>query len=90
MSISTILAIYFLIWWLTLFAVLPFGMQKQAEAAVVPGTDPGAPRLHVMWRKLGWTTVMATVIFAVLYVSYTRNWLPLDWLAAIATPPSSY
>ena len=90
MSITTVLAIYFLIWWLTLFAVLPFGMRKEAEAAVVPGTDPGAPALHVMWRKLGWTTLVASLIFGLLYVVYTRNLLPFDWLAAIVTPPRTY
>jgi predicted secreted protein len=90
MSITTTLAIYFLIWWLTLFAVLPFGMRKEAETEIVPGTDPGAPALHVMWRKLGWTTLIATLIFAALYVAYTRDLLPFDWLTEILTPPRSY
>ena len=90
MSLTTVLAIYFLIWWVTLFAVLPFGMGKEAEAAVTPGTDPGAPGLHVMWRKLGWTTIVASLIFAALYVVYTRNLLPFDWLATIVTPPRTY
>lgn len=90
MSTSTVLAIYFLIWWVTLFAVLPFGMRKEAEAAVAPGTDPGAPALHVMWRKLGWTTLVASLIFAALYVGYTRDLLPIDWLAGLVTPPRTY
>ena len=92
MSISTVLAIYFLIWWLTLFAVLPWGVRNQEEGglAVEPGTDPGAPALHVMWRKVGWTTLVATVIFAALSVAYTRNLLPFDWLSGIVTPPRTY
>ena len=102
MSITTVIAIYFLIWWLTLFAVLPWGIRNQEEGGVTvaPGTaviadrgpveDPGAPALHVMWRKLGWTTLVATLIFAALYVAYTRNLLPFDWLAGIITPPRRY
>ena len=42
MSVTTGLAIYFLIWWVTLFAVLPFGVRSQHEAETAPGTDPGA------------------------------------------------
>ena len=92
MSISTVLAIYFLIWWLTLFAVLPWGIRNQEEVglAVEPGNDPGAPALHVMWRKVGWTTLVATLIFAALYVAYARNLLPFDWLSGIVTPPRTY
>ena len=32
MNTTTIIAIYFLIWWLTLFAVLPFGVKSQSES----------------------------------------------------------
>ena len=64
MALSTAIAIYFLIWWLTLFAVLPWGVRAQGEEAT-PGTDPGAPRVHNVGRKLIWTTIVATVIFAV-------------------------
>ena len=55
MSTSTLIAIYFLIWWVTLFAVLPWGVRNQEETgAVSPGTDPGAPATHRVWQKLGW------------------------------------
>ena len=65
MSITTFLAIYFIIWWVVLFAVLPLGVRSQAESGeVTPGTDPGAPATHLVWRKLMWTTVIATAVFA--------------------------
>jgi len=39
MSVSFAIAIYFIIWWTVLFAVLPIGVRTQAEdGAVVPGT----------------------------------------------------
>ena len=62
MSTSTLIAIYFLIWWVTLFAILPWGVRNQEESGeVIPGTDPGAPAMHRVWQKLGWTTAVATV-----------------------------
>ena len=43
-SISSALAIYFVIWWLVLFVTLPFGVRSQHEdGGEPPGTDPGAP-----------------------------------------------
>ena len=38
-------AVYFIVWWLTLFAVLPIGLRTQAEDnEVVLGTVPSAPQ----------------------------------------------
>jgi len=88
MSTSTAIAIYFLIWWITLFAVLPWDVRNQEESGeVTPGTDPGAPAIHRVWHKLGWTTVVATTIFGILYVAYTRVLIPYDFLMAISSPP---
>jgi predicted secreted protein len=82
MSVTTAIAIYFLIWWITLFAVLPFGVQRQDEGgAIAPGTDPGAPALPRLGLKLLWTTGVATVIFAACYLVYVNHLLPLDRLA---------
>jgi predicted secreted protein len=40
-------AIYVVVWWITIFAILPIGVRSQDEAGeVVPGSDPGAPALH--------------------------------------------
>ena len=45
---STAIAIYFLIWWIVLFAVLPWGVRAQGEDSP-PGTDPGAPACRGSW-----------------------------------------
>ena len=64
MQITTVIAIYFLIWWVTLFAVLPFGVRSQHEGDdYAQGTDPGAPIMASIGRKLIWTTIVATLIF---------------------------
>ena len=72
MQISTAIAIYFLIWWIVLFAVLPWGVRAQGEEAAPPGTDPGAPVVPRLRAKLIWTTVVATAdlgVCAVVYVT---------------------
>lgn len=88
MSTTTVVAIYFLIWWVTLFAVLPWGVRSQKESGEIePGTDPGAPAIHRVWIKLVWTTLVATTIFGILYFCYTRDLIPFEFLKQISTPP---
>jgi predicted secreted protein len=71
MQTTTAIAIYFLIWWITLFAVLPFGIRSQHEGEeYAEGTDPGAPILARIGMKLVWTTVVASIVFAILTVIY--------------------
>ncbi len=73
MSVATVIAIYFIIWWVVLFAVLPWGVHSQEESGeVAPGTDPGAPAVHRVWRKLLWTTVIAAVVFGIAHGWSTR------------------
>ena len=72
MALGSILAIYFIIWWLCLFAVLPFGVRSPAEVGAQddPGLDPGAPVRPQLVRKMLVTTVIAIVVTAVvLYIS---------------------
>ena len=87
MATSTAIAVYFLVWWVVLFAVLPWGVRNQEESGdVSPGTDPGAPAVHKVWMKLVWTTVIATVVFGILAAIYRLGLIPYDFLAAISGP----
>jgi len=83
MPITTGLAIFFLIWWLVLFAVLPFGVRSQQEhGEVIPGTDPGAPAIPQLRRKLLWTTLVSVAVFAVCYLIYVKHLVTIDGLMA--------
>jgi predicted secreted protein len=83
MTTSTAVAVFFLIWWVVLFAVLPWGVRSQHEGGeVTPGTDPGAPSSPKLGRKLIWTTVVAGVIFAACYVTYADRLISLNSLMA--------
>jgi predicted secreted protein len=71
MSPLSAAAIYFIIWWVCLFAVLPFGVKSQHETGdVTPGTEHGAPHRPMMLRKLLATTVLATIVFAGVYLYF--------------------
>jgi predicted secreted protein len=85
MSWTTGAAIYFIIWWVVLFAVLPFGVRSHAEAGteVEPGNDPGAPVLPALGLKLIWTTVVASALFALCWVVYVYRLVTLDELATL-------
>jgi predicted secreted protein len=61
-------AIYFVVWWIVLFAVLPWGYRTQAEAGdVTPGTESSAPARFPMLRVALVTTLVAAVVFACIY-----------------------
>ena len=79
MSLVFGLAIYFIIWWLVLFAVLPIGVRSQSEDGdVVLGTDHGAPVQPMLVRKAVITTVIAAVIFAAVYLVFAVYGLSLE------------
>ena len=84
MSWTTIAALYVVIWWITLFAILPFGVRSQHEGAdMAPGTDPGAPVLPRIKAKLLWTTLVASVIFGLFYWGYVNRIANLEDLATL-------
>jgi predicted secreted protein len=87
MKISTVIAIYFLIWWISLFAVLPFGVRSQHEGEdYAQGTDPGAPIVARIGMKLVWTTLVATIIFGIVTVVYRAGWVDFEAISSWAGP----
>jgi predicted secreted protein len=68
MDLVLAIAIYIFIWWITLFAVLPFGVRTQHEAgSVVPGTPESAPAQQRMVRVFVINTIVASIIFVIVY-----------------------
>jgi predicted secreted protein len=90
MNLVSGLAIYFIIWWLVLFLVLPFGIRNAHESGetVEEGNEPGAPVNPRLVRKAAITTLLATALFAVFYLAQTRGFLSLDNLPIYNTMPS--
>jgi predicted secreted protein len=68
MSLTLGLAVYFIIWWTVLFAVLPFGVRTQGEAGkIVPGTPESAPVAPHLLRTFAITSVVAGAVFGLVY-----------------------
>ena len=87
-TISTWFAIYFVLWWVTLFVTLPFGVRSQHEEGEgSPGTDPGAPIASQMGRKLIWTTIISAIIFAVAVWAYNAGLLSVERLSKLMGIP---
>jgi predicted secreted protein len=85
MSFTTAVAIYFIIWWVVLFTVLPFGVRNAVEAGetVEAGNDPGAPTVPALGMKLIWTTIVASVVFAICWAVYVYRLVTLEDLATL-------
>lgn len=83
-TVATWFAIYFVLWWITLFVTLPFGVRSQHEEGVgTPGTDPGAPVAHLIGRKMIWTTVISAAIFAFSMFAYDAGYLSVERLSKL-------
>jgi predicted secreted protein len=80
MSITLAVAIFFLVWWIVWFAVLPWGVKGQHEGGGEhePGTDPGAPQRPYILRKVMVTTLIAAAVVAVAYWMWTSGVISLE------------
>lgn len=91
MAITSALVLYAVIWFLVLFLILPRRLVTQGEAGkVVPGTPESAPADAQIGRKLRLTTIIATVVWAVIagiIVSGLIEVRDFDWMGRI--PPEA-
>ncbi len=69
MSLVFALAIYFIIWWIVLFAMLPIGVRTTEEAGEKssPGFAESAPHRPRLLPKMLATTVVSAIVFAGVY-----------------------
>ncbi len=67
MSLVFAIAIFFVVWWIVLFAVLPFGVRTQGETGDrVTGTPESAPAKFSFARVAIINTIVSAVVFAVI------------------------
>ena len=80
MSLVSGLAIYFIIWWLVLFTVLPIGAHSPHEKGeeVEKGHAPSSPIAPRLLLKFALTTIIAGVLFAGVYYVKVNNLITLD------------
>jgi predicted secreted protein len=58
-------AVYFILWWLVLFMVLPFGVRRHEDDG--QGYDAGAPVTPRIGLKMAITSVIALVLWLIVY-----------------------
>ena len=82
MKIGTAIAIYFVVWWIVLFAILPLGVKNAHEAGetTLEGNEPGAPVNPQLGKKAIITTVVACVVFAIIYFTLPNAW---PWVTGV-------
>jgi predicted secreted protein len=80
MRLTSAIAIYFIVWWATLFVVLPWGVRNPHESGepVGEGHEPGAPVNPQLLRKALITTILASAIFALIYAAITLSWIGFE------------
>ena len=64
MTPMTAFFIYFLIWWVMLFTVLPLGIKRHEEHG--KGFDAGAPANPQLGKKIILNTALSAVILAII------------------------
>ncbi len=74
--------LYVLLWWVCLFAVLPWGVRPQAQPDPMSGWR-GAPEHPHLWRTVIATTLVAGVVWLGAYWLVSTPYLNLrdGWLA---------
>ena len=72
MGVVFYISVYFVVWWVVLFAILPLGMKSHAEEGIDHGDggDPGAPVNPNLKRKFITTSWVAAIVTAVLAVVF--------------------
>ncbi|WP_339929415.1 DUF1467 family protein [uncultured Brevundimonas sp.] len=77
----TMFAVYVVIWWVVLFAVLPLGTSKERHAPPTDGAQWGAPDNPNLKRKFLTTTWVSLIVWAAVMLLVWIGWMPLPDLA---------
>jgi predicted secreted protein len=80
MNLASGIAIFFVTWWVCLFMVLPWGVRSHHEEGVEveAGNEAGAPVKHMLPRKLLATTILACILFSLIYGQLTYHWIGFE------------
>jgi predicted secreted protein len=69
-------AIYFVVWWIVLFAVLPWGTRPVADPDSQTGWR-GAPVRPSLGRKVIATTILAAIVWGLIIAAFEYDLLDL-------------
>jgi predicted secreted protein len=80
MAFTSLLALYFIFFFLCLFLVLPFGVRTADEAGIekVPGQAESAPAHFNVWKTALRTGVLALLVTGLFHQNYVHGWITRD------------
>ncbi|QDZ10325.1 DUF1467 family protein [Devosia ginsengisoli] len=80
MQIGSIIAVFFVMWWLTFVTVVSIGNRSQIEVGkVTSGTEPAAPITPHLLRRVLIATAIAMALTALLLWGLTNETLHHYW-----------
>ena len=71
MTWFTAVMVYLVVWWVVIFAVLPWGVRPRENPEV--GHERGAPERPMLWRKAAVTSLIAAVIWVIVYLLVSND-----------------
>ena len=93
MGITSAIVLFAVIWFLTLFIVLPLRLKTQGDVGKIePGTHAGSPVNPNMKKRFLVTTAVAVVLWAIIAGSIISGIFAIrdfDWFNRMATPEVS-
>ena len=86
------IAIYCLLWVLSAFLVMPFGVRTHDEEglAKIPGQADSAPARFRPRTVLLRATLVAAALFALFYFNYVNGWITIDGFDWFFGGPAGY
>jgi len=89
MNWTSILAIYFLLWVMSAFLMLPFGVKTHDEAGLekVPGQADSAPANFRPGRVAVRATILAVLLCGLYVANYTYGWVKPQDIDLFDEPP---
>jgi predicted secreted protein len=76
MTVATGIAMYIVIWWTVLFAILPLGVRPTTEPGG-RGQMTGAPEKPMMGKKVLWTSIAAAAVWLLIFAVVQSDLFPL-------------
>lgn len=86
---TSILAIYGLLWVMSAFLLLPFGVRTHDEEGLdkVQGQADSAPANFRPGRLMLRASVLAAVLCALFYANYLKEWITIEDINVFGKPP---
>ena len=80
MNITSIIAIYALVWIMTAFVSLPFGIKTHDEAGIakIPGQADSAPANFQPGKLVIRASIIAAILTAIYVLNYSYGWVGAD------------